>query len=95
MRFLNANARYPGSTHDSIIWQSSVIIPLLKALHANDPKTGIFGDSGYALEPYMIVPFKNYRNTVLLPEEQLFNDVHAKIRCLVERSFGILKGRWR
>lgn len=93
MMFLNVNARYPGSTHDSIVWRSSTILPMLQELHRRDPKTWIFGDSGYALQLYMIVPFRQGNN--MTPEHQLFNDVHAKIRCLIERAFGVLKGRFR
>lgn len=44
MTILNINARYPGSTHDSHIWESSVINPLIKQLNLEDNKTWIFGN---------------------------------------------------
>ncbi|XP_049301880.1 putative nuclease HARBI1 isoform X1 [Bactrocera dorsalis] len=50
------------------------------------------GDSGYPLEPWCLTPFRN-------PEvgscQARFNEIHAKARCIVERTIGILKGRWK
>lgn len=91
MRFLNANARYPGSTHDATIWRSGIVLPLVESIYEQDRHTWLFGDSGYGLNPYMLVPHRNPNTT----EEVQFNNVHAKIRSLIERSFGVLKNRWR
>lgn len=33
MRIINVNARYPGSAHNSFIWNNSNIQPLLQELH--------------------------------------------------------------
>lgn len=33
MRFLSANARYPGSTHDSLIWRGSLVNSTLKRIY--------------------------------------------------------------
>lgn len=93
MRFLNANARYPGSTHDSLIWRSSSIQPLVKELHRNNNETWILGDSGYPNQNFMVVPHRVNAN--LSDDQTFFNDIHSKIRCLIERAFGVLKGRWR
>ena len=27
--------------------------------------------------------------------ERYFNEVHRKTRCLIEKTFGVLKSRWR
>lgn len=89
MRFYNANSRYPGSTHDATIWKISVILPLVQSIYRENPHRSIFGDYGYGLTPYIIVPYKNPTTQ----EEITFYRILAKIRCLVERSFGVLKCR--
>ena len=50
------------------------------------------GDSGYPIEPWCIKP---YRNAADGSSEARFNEVHSKARCIIERTIGILKGRWR
>lgn len=40
----------------------------------------------------MITP---YRNPEVGSAESYFNEVHAKGRCIVERTIGILKARWK
>lgn len=49
-------------------------------------------DSGYPLEPWILTP---YRNSVENSRESYFNDQHSKGRCIVERTFGLLKARFR
>lgn len=53
----------------------------------------ILGDMAYPLTEYMMVPYKATRP---LSEPQIhFNTVLSKSRVTVERSFGILKGKFR
>lgn len=52
----------------------------------------ILGDSGYALQPWMMTP---YRKTRQGSRESRYNTIHAKARTIIERVFGVLKGRWR
>lgn len=50
------------------------------------------GDAGYPLLPYLMTPKLNQ-----LPESPsaAYTDAHIKARCSVERTIGVLKGRWR
>lgn len=50
------------------------------------------GDAGYALEPWMMTP---YRAAASGSREANFNTVHSKCRNVIERCFGLLKGRFR
>lgn len=50
------------------------------------------GDSGYALEPWMMTP---YRSAQEGSRESKFNQIHAKCRNIIERCIGVLKGRFR
>lgn len=87
-RIINVVAHWPGSTHDSIIFQNSRLYHRLEA--------GEFGqfllvaDSGYRNTNYMVTPYLN----PITPEQILFNMSHIKTRNVVERSYGILKRRW-
>lgn len=91
MKILNVNARFPGSTHDSHIWNGSLMVAILKYINAYEPHSWLLGDSGYALKPYMMVPFRRPQTEV----QHCFNTLHAKIRSLIERVFGLLKSRFR
>lgn len=50
------------------------------------------GDSGYALEKYMLTPVID-----ALPDtpEGRYTKRHCQIRNRIERLFGVLKARWR
>ncbi|KAJ8710258.1 hypothetical protein PYW07_009624 [Mythimna separata] len=50
------------------------------------------GDSGYALREYMMTPINN---AVEDSPEGRYNFVQKRARSTIERTFGILKGRWR
>lgn len=49
------------------------------------------GDSGYPLELRLLTPYSNPANNA----EVKFNTAHTKTRNTVERSFGVLKSRFR
>lgn len=86
--FRDAVVMFPGSCHDSFIFNNSSI---KTKLEENASKGFLFGDSGYALSSILITPFTNPAT----PAETNFNKVHAKVRSQVERSIGRLKNRWR
>uniref|UniRef100_A0A674MSP0 Putative nuclease HARBI1 n=1 Tax=Takifugu rubripes TaxID=31033 RepID=A0A674MSP0_TAKRU len=50
----------------------------------------LIGDRGYALAPWLLTPLTNPQT----PQEMLYNQMHARSRCTIERTIGILKGRW-
>ena len=52
----------------------------------------IVGDSAYPIFPWLLKPYQNVRN--LDPTKVQFNTVLSKIRLIVERATGVLKGRW-
>jgi nuclease HARBI1 len=80
--------RWPGSTHDSTVWNSS----LLSARCEAGEFTGsyILGDSAYACRPYLMTP-------VLDPTTQAeanYNTAHKGTRNCIERCFGAWKRRF-
>lgn len=94
MRFLSVNARYAGSTHDSLIWRASLVNSFLRRL-CNIMGTNwyyfLLGDNGYPLLPWLFKPYDNPST----PAQRLYNKRHRKLRSLVERAIGLLKARFR
>lgn len=94
MRFLNANARYPGSTHDSMIWQCSLVSSLLEDMYNQMGakwKHYLLGDSGYPLEPWLLTTYDQPKTHA----QKEYNVRHRSLRSLVERAIGLLKARFR
>ncbi len=94
MRFLSVNARYPGSTHDSLIWRASLVNASLRR-HCNEMGKNwcyyMLADNGYPLQPWLLKPYDS-PNT---PAKILYNRNHRKLRSLIERAIGLLKARFR
>ncbi|XP_067623753.1 putative nuclease HARBI1 [Eurosta solidaginis] len=93
MRIRAVDGRFGGASHDSHVWSLSSERACLKANFENgDRGVRILGDSGYPLEPWLLTP---YRNAAENSNEIFFNDKFGKGRSLIERTFGVLKGRFR
>ncbi|XP_069108158.1 putative nuclease HARBI1 [Argopecten irradians] len=88
MFFLNMNCKYPGSTHDAYIYQNSSVPETIDSM---SEKGHLLGDSGYPLREGLLTPFNNPST----PSEINYNKSHCKTRNIVERSFGVLKSRFR
>ncbi|KAG4072195.1 hypothetical protein HA402_014424 [Bradysia odoriphaga] len=94
MRFLSVNARYPGSTHDSLIWRASLVNSTLRDLcnrEGEDWKYFLLADHGYPLMPWVMKPY----DTPTSAAKAEYNRIHRKLRSLVERAIGLLKARFR
>lgn len=82
--FTNIVARWPGSTHDSRIFENSNICARFER-HEID---GILlGDNGYPLRQYLITPLLHCNTK----PEIVFNNAHCHSRVKIENAFGILK----
>ena len=89
MVYLDVVARWPGSHHDSFIMSTSALCNQFeRGLHGDG---WLLGDSGYGLRRWLMTPI----NSPKTREERHYNEVHRRTRCLVKRSFGVLKSRWR
>ncbi|XP_045026130.1 putative nuclease HARBI1 [Daphnia magna] len=87
-RFLNICATKPGSCHDSSIFKGSAVGKKFEAGHFGSGF--LLGDSGYANTPFLFVPY-----TDLVENYKIrFNVAHKTTRCVIERSFVILKKRF-
>ncbi|KAJ1201616.1 hypothetical protein NDU88_005422 [Pleurodeles waltl] len=87
--FTNIVAKYPGSVHDSFICCHSTINQ-----HFQDGRYGnglLVADQGYGIQPWILTLFGNPSTTA----ERAYNDADRRTRSIVERTFGILKSRFR
>ena len=83
-------ARWPGSAHDSHIFRTSAIGRQLEGTGAGLTDGVLLGDSGYACSPFLMTPYLNPKTR----QEENFNRAHKVTRCLIERTFGLLKRRF-
>ena len=86
--FTNIVARWPGSTHDSRIFDNSV---LRDELEAGKHDGILLGDSGYPLRKYLLVPVSKPATA----SEHRYNTAQFKTRTRIEQAFGLLKQRFR
>lgn len=86
----NVDAGYGGATHDAYIWRESEIRSHLESLQSET--SYLLGDSGYALREYMMTPVDN---AIEDSPEGRYNSLQKRARSTIERTFGVLKGRWR
>lgn len=55
--------------------------------------THLLGDSAYSLQRHVMVPYRD--NGHLTVEQTYYNKQLSSSRMMVERTIGLLKGRWR
>ncbi|XP_032671331.1 putative nuclease HARBI1 [Odontomachus brunneus] len=92
LRFIHCYTGQVGSVHDMRVFRLSNIENMFT--QENFPNDShILGDAAYRLLKYVMVPFKDYGN--LSERQAKFNKCHSSARMIVERSLGLLKGRFR
>ncbi|KAJ8911925.1 hypothetical protein NQ315_016266 [Exocentrus adspersus] len=93
LRILSINPRHAGATPDSFIWRlSRVKAEMERCYNEGDRNSWLLGDSGYPLQPWLMIPFHNAAPNS--PEDR-FNQRHAAARNCIERRNGVLKTRFR
>ena len=88
--FTNDVARWPSSAHDSHVFRTSALGRQLEVKDQGLDDGVLLGDSGYACAPYLMTPYPQPKTRA----EEKFNRAHKVTRCLIERSFGLLKRRF-
>ncbi|XP_066930530.1 putative nuclease HARBI1 [Clytia hemisphaerica] len=94
LRFTDCFTGFPGSTHDARVYENSTIRRRIIADPVSMVPEGsiILGDSAYKLETYMMVPYKDTGN--MNRTKNRYNYKHSATRMVIERAFGLLKGRF-
>ncbi|KAL2099484.1 hypothetical protein ACEWY4_003878 [Coilia grayii] len=88
-RILSVCARFLGSSHDAYILRNSSLYRKMDMLANND--VCFIGDRGYPLLTWLMTLFAN----PITASEVRYNHAHAVTRSVIERTFGILKSRFR
>lgn len=88
LKFLDIVARWPGSVHDSTIFNSSRLKARL--LNREFGNGILLGDSGYACTSYLLTPLIATHNRA----EELYNESQIRTRNVIERCFGVWKRRF-
>lgn len=88
LKIMDLVTGWPGSTHDSRVWNNS---RLCAEFSAGIRHGILLGDSGYPLEPFLLTPYPHPPNS---RARGRFNRALCKARCGVERCIGLLKRRW-
>jgi nuclease HARBI1 len=86
LEFLDIVVRWPGSTHDSFIFNNSRI----KARFEDKEFGNAVLLGGYKLHTYLMTPFRNPTTD----DEQRYNQTQIKVRNTVERKYGVWKKRF-
>ncbi|KAK3884925.1 hypothetical protein Pcinc_010768 [Petrolisthes cinctipes] len=86
---LNFCTRFPGSTHDSYVWHNSNLYRQFQ--QGEFGNSVLLGDSGYPLEPNLMVPVGQPANAA----EGRYNTSLKKTRVVVEQTIGIWKARFK
>ncbi|KAJ1214379.1 hypothetical protein NDU88_001998 [Pleurodeles waltl] len=85
----HVNAKFPGSVHDAYIVRNSSIPYVMEQLQRH--RVWLIGDSGYPNLSWLLTPVRNPRTRA----EERYNEAHGRTRRVIERTFGLLKARFR
>ncbi|KAJ1215746.1 hypothetical protein NDU88_003354 [Pleurodeles waltl] len=85
----HVSAKYPGSVHDAFVLRNSSIPNVMFQLQRH--RVWLIGDSGYPNLSWLLTPVRNARTKV----EERYNEAHGRTRRIIERTFGLLKARFR
>ncbi|XP_063786102.1 putative nuclease HARBI1 [Pseudophryne corroboree] len=88
LQILSLNAKYPGSAHDAHVIRQSGIWQRLRMMEGQD--MWLLGDREYPCTPWLMTPYCKLRPG---PQSE-FNSMLTATRQLVERTIGVLKGRF-
>ncbi|XP_061982110.1 uncharacterized protein LOC133701926 [Populus nigra] len=102
MKFTFVWAGWEGSAHDTRNFLEAIDNPRIKFPKPPEGKYYLV-DSGYPNEYGFLGPYRGHRYHLQefrrrgqpQTREEIFNRMHSSIRCVIERTFGVWKKRWR
>lgn len=84
---------HPGSLHDQRVFRQSEVATYLNEDRKFPYDSHLIGDSAYELHKHLLIPFKD--NGHLTAVQRHYNFRLSSARTIVEKCFGLLKGRMR
>ncbi|XP_067204937.1 putative nuclease HARBI1 isoform X3 [Linepithema humile] len=93
-QFIDCFIGMPGRMHDARVFRLSPLFESLNAINCLIPKKfHLIGDTAYPLLINLMTPFKD--NGHLTVVQTRYNQKLSSIRSIIERAFGLLKGKFR
>ena len=87
---LDVDCSWPGSTHDSRVWNRSAV----KTYMERQRRYYVAGDSGYPISEILMKPYPT-AEAAQCPRKRLFNKRISGLRTVMsENIYGVLKRRW-
>lgn len=92
LQFIHTNIGWPGRVHDAKVLRNSSIWEegYQKCRYG---RNHLLGDGAYPLKVWLITPYRD--NGHLTRQQKYFNKCLSSKRQVIERAFGLLKGRFR
>ncbi|RVE54447.1 hypothetical protein evm_000932 [Chilo suppressalis] len=87
LQFFDLVVRWPGSCHNSFIFNNSRIN---QRLHSGELQGILLGDNGYAVSPILMTPYLAPSN----PTQEKYNKSHIKTRNSIDHAFKVWKHRF-
>ncbi|XP_020396826.1 protein ALP1-like [Zea mays] len=102
MRFTFVVTGWPGSVHDTRVLQDTLLTYADRFPHPPEGKYYLV-DSGYPNRKGYLAPYKGQKYHITewqnarqpIGSKEVFNYAHSSLRNVIERSFGVLKMKWR
>jgi len=92
-RFVHCYAGNVGSVHDQRVLRQSELYEYINDVTKCPNNPYLVGDAAYTLHEHIMVPYRD--NEHLSQKQKNFNFCLSSARIAVERSIGLLKGRFR
>ena len=94
MKFTDCYVGWPGSVHDNRVFKNSDLFERVEQDEVTMCPNGSFivGDAAYQLMTWVMTPFKD--NGKVTREQKTYNYIQSSTRTVIERAFGLLKGRF-
>ena len=81
---------WPGSCFDNTVFEQSKLYK--KSVEYFSAGQYILADAGYALQPFVCVPYKN--PIAKVPHNRVFNELFSSCRTIIEHTNGMVKTRF-
>ena len=94
MKFTDVYVGWPGSVHDARVFANSDLLSRIEQNPFHLIPNGCFmvGDAAYPLSSFMMTPYRGIAGMNQLKHR--YNYVQSATRIVIERAFGVLKGRF-
>ncbi|GAB1867408.1 Putative nuclease HARBI1 [Camponotus japonicus] len=92
-RFIHCLAGHVGSVHDQRVFRLSEVHNYLEDPEKFPNNSHLLGDAAYSLHEHLMTPYRD--NGHLTNKQKNYNFCHSSSRIVIERAFGLLKGRFR